>query len=280
MRSSAPLALVAFAAAACEVPSPRLICHNGNCAEPTDPARDDTIEALLESLDLEHAGRPAIDGIEIDTFWRGSDDTCLYAHDLDAPQMTVATAPADELARWFARSGPLTFGAGPFHVSIELKAHVSTDKASRHDAAQRVAHARCAWDLYRILDAAAVAHQRDVEITFSSFSPDLLRAVIAERPPTTATPVGFGSIYGIPPPLDSQTVPLEDYTGIPLTVIEIHAQWITDAQAEAVRIEGVDLVLWMFSVTVETLAAIETHRPDMIVTSEARLMRRWLERSE
>jgi len=41
---------------------------------------------------------------------------------------------------------------------------------------------------------------------------------------------------------------------------------------------NVELLFWMFSATTETFAAIEQYEPEMVVTSEARLMRRWLER--
>ena len=120
MRAACSLVIAVIALAACDRPKALLICHNGNCNEPTDPARDDTLEALNESLALEFAGKPMIDGIELDSFWRGEDETCLYAHDLDAEQLTAATAPAIELAAHFARPSALTFSGGTFHVSASL----------------------------------------------------------------------------------------------------------------------------------------------------------------
>ena len=68
--------LFASLVAACDRPDTLVICHNANCVEPTDPANDDTIPALRDSLALRIAGMPAIDGTEIDSFWRGSDGAC------------------------------------------------------------------------------------------------------------------------------------------------------------------------------------------------------------
>lgn len=265
--------------AACERPQPKVICHNGNCVEPTDPENDDTIEALRESLALEHQGRPAIDGIEIDTFWRRSDGTCLYAHDLDAERTETASEPAMVLAEHFANPDivDLAYAGGTFEVSLELKSHVEVDKTARHTPEERAQHAACTWDVYRVLSDAAIANNRDVTIVFSSFSPDVLRAVIDATPTDTPTPHQYAGIYGIPKPLDPQTVPLDDYTGLPLSIVEVHDQWLNDAQLEGIRSSGAQLVLWMFSATVETFDAIERYEPYAVVTSEARLMRRWLD---
>jgi len=261
----------------CARPDALVICHNANCVEPADPAQDDTLDALRESLALEQAGRPVIDGVEIDTFWRGEDGVCLYAHDLDRDQ-TPAIEPANELAAYFARSGPITFGDNPFHVFLELKSHVSADKSDLHTPAERDLHAACAWQLYTVIADAAVANDRDVVVFFSAFAPDLLRSVIAQTPSVTPIPVRLGAIQGVPAPLDNQTRPLDEYAGIPLDLVEFHAQWILDAQYEGVVSAGLDLAVFMFSATAETFAVIEQYEPSMIVTSEARLIRRWLER--
>lgn len=98
MKSSS--ALLVLAVAACDRPPSLVICHNANCAEPADPERDDTLDALRESLALERDGLPVFDGVELDTFWRGADDSCLYAHDLDRDQ-TPALEPTAILAEYF-----------------------------------------------------------------------------------------------------------------------------------------------------------------------------------
>lgn len=272
------LCSAALALAACDVPQPVVICHNGNCVEPTNAGEDDTIPALQASLALEYEGRPAFDGVEIDTFWRGSDGTCLYAHDLDAERLTPALEPAHELAAFFARPGDLTFTGGPFEVSLELKTHVAVEKTARHTAEQRTLHARCAWDLYRVLADGAATNNRDVVVVFSSFEGLLLKEVMATAPALTPIPYEFAAIFGVPAPLDPQTQSLGAYTGVPLAAVEIHDQWIHDAQWEALIQMDVDIVFWMFSATTETFQAIRQYEPDKIVTSEARLMRRWLDR--
>ena len=66
--------------------------------------------------------------------------------------------------------------------------------------------------------------------------------------------------------------------GIPIDIVEIHPQWIQDAQWEGLRSQGVQIVFCTFSATVETFPAIEQYEPDIVGTSEARLMVRWLER--
>jgi hypothetical protein len=269
--------LLLLALVACDRPSALVICHNANCSDTVDPSRDDTIEALRDSLAVLDNGRPVIDGVEIDTFWRSADATCLYAHDLETDQ-TPALEPTVVLADHFATAPELTHGGGAFQIFVELKSHVSADKTDIHDDAELGLHARCAWDVYTALATAAVANGRDIVVFFSAVNPDLLRAVITERPANTPVPVKFGAFQGVPAPLDNQTRPIGDYAGIPLDLVEMHAHWILDAQYEAVRSLGVDLGIFMFSATVETFAVIEQYEPTMIVTNEARLIRRWLDR--
>lgn len=266
--------------AACTQPHPLVICHNANCGEPTDPERDDTLPAFRESLTLEESGRPAIDGIELDSFLRGSDNACLYAHDVsNTAENTPATAPAIELAAHFARPGPITFADDTtFLVLLELKGFVSADTKDRHTPEQRNLHARCAWDIYKIVSDAAVAANRDIEVEFQSFAPELLRAVIDNTPASTPTPYSFGAIQGLPSPLDDQTRQLKDYTGLPLSDIQFHPLFMQNAQHEAVLRSGARLSFFWFDTTSEVFDAIRRYQPFAVDTSEARLMRRWLER--
>lgn len=278
-RSSLLVALVALVAA-CSRPKALVICHNANCVEPTDPELDDTIPALRESLALTIDGLPAVDGTEIDSFWRGSDGACLFAHDLDAERTHLISEAADELAAHIMAGGQLTHDPGqPFRIFFELKAHVGVEKSERHTPEQRTLHAQCAWAVYTTIADAAVASGQNVEFIFASFEPKLLSEVIVQTPPSTPIPYKFDAFYGIPHPLDSETRPLSDYAGIPISIVEIHPQWLHDAQWEGVisMKPRPEIMFWMFSATVETFAAIEQYEPEMIDTSEARLMRRWLE---
>jgi hypothetical protein len=272
-------AAIATLAVGCSQPHPIVICHNANCGEPTDPARDDTLPAFRESLALEDNGRPVIDGIELDSFWRGSDNVCLYAHDVsDFAENTPATAPAQELAVHFAKPGPITFADTPFLVLLELKASVSANTKDHHSPEQLVLHARCAWDIYKIVSDAAIANQRDVAVEFQSFAPELIRAVIDNAPASTPTPYKFGAIQGVPSPFDDQSRPLRDFTGLPISDYQFHPLWMLEAQHEAVLSSGGELSFFWFSTTTEIFAAIRKYQPAAVDTSEARLMRRWLER--
>jgi len=277
-RTSAILGLVLAACA--PRPHPIVICHNANCGEPTDPERDDTLPAFRESLALVENGRPVIDGIELDSFLRGSDNACLYAHDVsNGNEKTPATAPAEELAEHFAKPGPITFADDTqFLALLELKAHVSANTKDRHNADQRNLHARCAWDIYKIISDAAVANRRDVLVEFQSFSPELLQAVIDNQPAVTPTPYIFGALQGVPSPLDDQTRELREFTGLPLSDIQYHPLFMQEAQHEAVLRAGARLSFFWFDTTTEVLAAIRKFEPFAVDTSEARLMRRWLER--
>jgi hypothetical protein len=271
--------LGALLAACTEQPHPVVICHNANCGEPTDPERDDTLPAFRESLALVENGRPVIDGIELDSFLRGADSACLYAHDVsNGNEKTPATAPAEELAEHFAKPGPITFADTPFIALLELKAHVSADTKDRHDPDQLSLHAQCAWDIYKIISDAAVANDRDVLVEFQSFSPDLLRAVLANKPAATPTPYILGALQGVPSPLDDQTRPLRDFTGLPIEDIQFHPLFMQEAQHEAVLRAGARLSFFWFDTTTEVFAAIRKFQPFAVDTSEARLMRRWLER--
>lgn len=271
------IAVVALIAG-CDRPHPLVICHNANCGEPTDPERDDTLPAFRESLALQENGRPVIDGIELDSFWRGADDVCLYAHDVsNFAENTPATAPAIELAAHFAKPGPITFADTQFLVLLELKAFVSASTKDHHTPAQLDLHAKCAWDIYNIVSAAAIANGRDVLVEFQSFGPELLHAVLANAPASTPTPFILGAIQGVPSPFDDQSRPLSDYTGLPITDVQFHPLWMLDAQHEAALTSGAEVSFFWFSTTSEIFAAIQRYQPFAVDTSEARLMRRWLE---
>jgi hypothetical protein len=260
--------------AACERPASLVICHNGNCAEPADPARDVTIEALRESLALEsEPGIPVFDGIELDTYWRGADDLCLYAHDLDGTPVP-ALEPVAELDAFLARSPGRS---SPFYVAVELKSTVDEARTISHSDAQLALHAGCAWQLHAAIAEAALRHDRDVVVIFQAFRPALLETVLAQTPVPLAMPVEYSAVQGAPGPL-SKTRPLREYARIPLSYVEFNAPWITEAQYEAVRSLGAAITFYMFSATSETFGLIEQYRPALIVTSEASLMRRWLDR--
>src|SRR5688572_5907147 len=74
LRIVAVLAAVLAGACVVERHQALVVCHNSNCAGPPDPTRDDSLEAMYDSLALRDEGRPTIDGIEVDTLWDGATD--------------------------------------------------------------------------------------------------------------------------------------------------------------------------------------------------------------
>ena len=272
-------ALIVLAVAACDRPHVLLICHNSNCAEPTDPAEDDTIAAMNKSLALTVEGKPAIDGIEVDLFWRASDNTCIFAHDLETAGTDLATDAADAIAFHITTAPQLTFDGGDFQMFVELKDFVDAAQTMHHTDEQRAMHAACAWDFYQRVEQAAATRGTGIDFFFGSFGPEMLKEVIAQTPPGIDADhmPRYESYYGVPKPLDPETRPLSDYEGIPITLVELHSQWITDNEWEALLTQNIEVAFFMFDATVEHFAAIEQYRPAMVNTSEAILLRRWLE---
>jgi len=270
-RSSVVLA-AALALVGCERPSSRIICHNANCAEPVDPDSDDTVAALEESLALRIDGRPIIDGVEFDLFWH--DGRCLFAHDIGyLDSSDPIEVPTAVLAAYLRDNAVVAYSGEMFDFKIEIKPQVGKDAAilDQADCAIRVAET--------VRDAAADGGH-PITVIFDSFDPALLRAVQSrpDRPISTDTvTILYSADFGKPPPLGSDTRKLSAFSEAHLDVVEIHPSWITDAAWEAYRSMGLQITLWMFNATSETLDGIERYEPDRVVTSEATLVRRWLD---
>jgi hypothetical protein len=280
---------LALLASACAPSSftPALICHNSNCVEPANPDEDDTVEALQASLDLTaDDGRPLIDGVEIDTFWHGEDARCLFAHDLERPgDYPEVGAAVDVINAWLderhAAGLPLSHEGRAFQVFVELKGHVAREKSARHSPAQRALHADCAVSVLWALGDAATADARPLKVVFTSFDPALLGAVheaLADVDSGNLVEVRLGGLFGIPPPLDSQTLPLSAFADVPLDVVSIHPHWVRQAATAAFSSQELEVGYWMFSAVPETLQAIRAHAPAFVTTSEARLLRTALDR--
>ena len=259
----------------------RVICHNANCVEPTNPAADDTVDALAASLALVNDDVVPFDGVELDTFWDGAQDICVFAHDLDQADAVPATEAATLLGNWLrSRRGlPMTRSFGPFMVFVELKGHVGKSKTERHSEAQRIAHAGCALEVYEVLAEAATLALTDLQVVFTSFDPALLDALrdhpdMPDRDSDGAVTVRLGALQGIPKPLDSQTQPLGEFTDIDVALV--HPQWLRDGGRTALRSMDVEVGFWMFQATSESLDAIVRYEPDFVTTSEAQFMDAWL----
>lgn len=278
MRCSA-LVATALATAACDRPSPLVICHNTNCAGP-DVTRDDSLPALAESLTVSYAGRPAIDGIEWDTFWYGAESRCLFAHDLKHDTSTPALAAAQAIGDYLAGTDQPSWNAERFYVFIELKANVGPSLTDAHTAEQRDLHAECALDALDVIVAGARTRGHALTVGFVSAVPAQHEALIA-RPRwasyTGATDLELmlvGDIFG---PYSSVVPELADYK-TPIGAVEFHPDFMTVQHREAYRSLGIDLVQWSFVTTTEAFDSIERWEPRYVLTNEAVLLRRWIER--
>lgn len=290
MKGYLPLlgAIAAIAVPGCRPDTkPLVICHNANCVEPANPDEDDTAAALTASLALQDDDDvPLIDGVEIDTFWNGAEARCLFAHDLAGSDEPDAVAAVDvinaHLSERFARGAPLTHSGESFMLFVELKGHVGEAKSDKHSDEEQALHAGCAVDVFEAFAGPAVAEARPARVVFTSFEPALLGAVQdaldARAVNEPLVPVRLTALFGIPPPLDSQTLPIADFGDVDLGGVSIHPQWTRTTSQASFDSLGLDVGYWMFSAVPETLAAIDAHQPSFVTTSEATFMRRWLDR--
>ena len=280
--SDLPWVIAMLLAVACERPDALVLCHNANCAGPPDPDRDDTIEALEESLALEYRGRPVIDGVEVDVFWHGARGRCEFSHDAETNlSPALAVDAARTIAAHFSRSGPIAWNDERFHVKMEIKDFVGS-RTDHHTAAQREAHVACTFDLYEIWRDAAIGAGRPIRVIFDSLSPTLLRAIVADprwpgKLPHANVELALSADYPDPTRTGLGNPTLSDFDGLTLDIVEYHWNWVTDGQYQAWRSMGLETTMWMFSATVEAFDAIEALRPTYVLTSEAPLVRRWLE---
>jgi len=247
-------------------------------------ARAAAVDTLRESLAAtDDAGQPILDGMELDLFLRGSDNQCVFAHDLDQENPAIATDAAQIVADFLKTPRPkVTRNGGPYWVFLELKGQVGKTKTEVHTDAQKALHAQCALDVLNILADGARAGMVPLQVRMTSFSAELLQATsIALKQSSwmndNQVSVGLGALQGVLKPLDSGTRPLDDYPGdLGIDMVTVHAQWLRDSTYQAYLSRGWSVGLWMFSAVPETYDAIETFQPKWITTGEAKTFSRWL----
>lgn len=263
---------------ACDRPRPLVVCHNANCVAP-DVSRDDTLGALAESLALTYDGAPVIDGVEIDTFWFGAGDRCLFAHDLDGDTSTAASVAAQQIADHLATTSRVSWNGERFYTFIELKGFVGESFDDRHTAAQREMHAECALDALDVVLAGARSGGHPITVGFISIEPRLLEALTtrARWPAYAAQPdldvMLVGDIFA---PFNAIVPTIADYK-VPLDAVEFHPRHLNTQHREAYRALGLELVQWSFVTTTESFRSIERWEPRFVLSSEAGLLRRWIE---
>ena len=122
----------------------------------------------------------------------------------------------------------------------------------------------------------------ELEFVYSSFGPELLRA-LRDDPALAVLQAGrarvrLSILQGIPRPLDSQTQPLDRFDAdLGVDLINVHPHWARSSDLQAYASRGFELGYWMFSLVPETLVAIRAHQPTYVTTSEARALTEWLE---
>jgi hypothetical protein len=263
-------------------PQAILMCHNSNCAHATDPVADDTLASLDDSLALEYQGRPAIDGVEIDTVWDAAASRCLFAHDFDKDRVETAMEATERVALHLLRTGPVAWEGNRYHVKIESKGTVTAD-GDVHSAEDLAAPHACVLDMMDRLMEAALAGERELDILIEAEKVEFVRTLTAHprwpgKQPAPAVRVRLVANVKSSGLMPSDLVSLtggDQPDGI--DVLAFHSTRFPDGQQQAYEALEVDLMLWMLDTTLETFYAAEVYHPAYVNTSEAVLLRRWME---
>lgn len=269
------LAVALVGCADVERVAPRLMCHNSNCAH-SDPTRDDTLEALRESLALQLDGRALIDGTEIDLIWEPTARRCAFEHDL----ADAATAPdpreaVDLVAAYLRdRRDRASWNRTEFALKLELKVGAAPD-ARPLEPDEAVALAQCAVDLAERAEAAASDAGLRIAVMFESQEIAQLRALsqtrgwvaekVGPRRPRQLVVDGWREVDGLVPEIG---------------VITLGWKEASDGDHERYRMErdrGVDLMMWVHDANEEALAIFDYVEPAYINANEAPMLRRWIE---
>lgn len=274
--------LLALAAACDRRPQAVLMCHNSNCAHATDPSADDTLASLDDSLALTYLGRPPIDGVEIDTVWDAERALCLFAHDFEKSVDELAMEAVDHVTEHMLGAGAITWDGDAFRVKIESKAAVTPGGAA-HSAEDLAAHQACVLDMIDRLMEAAAAGDRELEILLEAEDIDFVRSLTA-HPRWPGKHPGEGVAIRLEANVKSAGLTPDDLVSLTggdkedgIDVLAFHSTRFPDGQQQAYEALGVDLMLWMLDASLETLYAAEVYHPEYVNTSEAELLRRWME---
>lgn len=280
MTMRASIALIYLGFAACVEPPPPapplVTCHNANCAY-TDPDRDDTIDALRESLALEVDGRALIDGMELDFLWDGVSKRCVFEHDLAnvamaAPASEAVAIVADHLR---TRGKQAVWNGERFIAKLELKAGTGPDLAAMSPA-DMIELADCSLEAADTLEAAARDAGLEATTLFISYDADLLLG-LADRPRWQPARTGRGRARQLALPFEITDPRLIGSAGV-LNLDYRHTRDGDVATYSRLHDEGVDVMVTAFELTESALAVIDYLAPPYINCNEAPIMRAWLDR--
>ncbi len=261
-------ALCLAALTGCDRAPSLVICNNANCAPPVDLAQDNTIEALRASLALTWEGRPAIDGIEIDTVWDADESKCLFSSDFTTSLGACEASEAATTIAEFLRTDPTPLR---FYVKVQAKPLVAPS-GLEHTAEQATSHARCNLDLAATIETAANEVGRPVTFMFGEDSA-VSQAILAQQWPEE--PRGGQIEYRFVYPIDAS----EGFDGIDPDVVSFDWVSLHDGESTAIKDLGrsrVDLQLWARQATVQTLWAIDYIQPTFVDTNDALIVRDWV----
>jgi hypothetical protein len=274
--------LLALATGCDRRPQAVLMCHNSNCAHATDPSADDTLASLEDSLALEYLGRPPIDGVEIDTLWDAERSLCLFAHDFAKPVDETAMDAVALVEQHLLGLGPITWDGEAFRVKIESKAAVTPGGAGHSDE-DLAAHQACVLDMIDRLLAAAAAGDRDIEFLLDAEDIEFIRS-LAVHPRWPGKQPGAGARIRLSANVKDAGLEPDDLVSLTggdkqdgIDVLVFHSTRFPDGQQQAYEALEVDLMLWMLDASLETFSAAEVYHPEYVNTSEAVLLRRWME---
>lgn len=278
------LALLALlASTACDRRPPAIIvCHNANCAGGTNPFDDANLASLDRSLALKYRGKPASDGMELDTVWDSARARCMFAHDFVHASDAIGPDAADRIAAYLAQPTDfVSWDGNSYFVKIELKDTVSATGAV-HSAEDLAGHYDCVFDMYRRITSAAVANRRDLMIAFESTA-TLVRG-LTKHPSWPGKEPQDGVRVRLIANVETQGLRPDDLKSLRgdsshdgLDILSFHASRIPDARQQAYLALEVEVMIWMLDLHLETYYSIEAFQPGYITTNESVLVRRWME---
>jgi len=256
-----------------DTPGPYVTCHNSNCAH-SDPVRDDTLDALGESLALELEGRATIDGTEIDLIWEPGGQRCVFEHDhVDAAGAPDASVPVAVLAAHLRDRRELAAWNGErFYLKFELKPGAAPDERQLSPREMETL-ADCA--LARSVEVQAAADDAGLALTVMYESQDImLLRVLRDRPGWRSDLAGRQGARQLAVNVYRDVRGLEDDVG----VVTLGWWEVRDGdytRFQDAKADGVDLMMGGFDATEKALGSYEDVSPTYINTNEAPLVRRW-----
>ncbi len=257
--------------AACRREPAAIICNNANCVPPIDVSRDSTMEALRQSLALEWHGRPAFDGIEIDTVWDASESRCVFSYLFDTAAGAFAAEDAALEIAQHLRATAEGSGKRRFYFKMQSKVRVAPDGRDP-TLAEMEAHMDCAIDLAEIVETAARETGRPLTVLFGEDPAQL--AVLVGRPDWSAANLGAS--------LDRQLVFKLAETpvgGAGVDVVSVEAAVLRASDYAALREmedRRIDVQLWSRFLSVEVMDALDVVEPTLFTTNDVLSARLYL----